>query len=604
MDFTKVKLVVWDLDETFWSGTLSEEGIAPIPAHVELIRRLTDCGVINSICSKNDAAPVAAKLHELGISDLFVMPSVDWSPKGQRLQRLIDDLQLRAPNVLFLDDNHLNREEALFYCPELMVAGPETIADLIAFVDAAPVADPEHRRLQRYKILETKVQERATSSSNDAFLHDSDIHVRFHDDALDQLDRMAELVARTNQLNFTKNRMPRDGLAVLLADPATTAGYVSVRDRFGEYGVVGFYAVRDGELVHFAFSCSTIGMGIEQFAYHHIGRPRLTVVGDVVSSLDDEGAPAWITLDEGDAAATTTAAPGEHGSRRILFKGPCDISSLIPYLDARAGRFDTEFNHPDDRGVMITAHNHTAHVVESVTRSRAELELLLEQAPFLNADAFSTDMFTGYDGVVLSLLPDSHEGLYRLKADPSLAVSFSSFTFDLTDPDHWDDFVDGTFVNHGYPFTREGLAAFTERFEFAGPIPIADMVANLELIRDRLDDGTLLLLLLGSEVAPAGETPEFRGHASRHQEVNRAAEAFASGRSNVRLVNFTEVVAGDDDFADGINHLKRRKYLEIAGRITAVLNDYFGDDVAGTVRGDQSLLRRAVRKLRGSVSRV
>ena len=24
MDFTKVKLIIWDLDETFWQGTLSE----------------------------------------------------------------------------------------------------------------------------------------------------------------------------------------------------------------------------------------------------------------------------------------------------------------------------------------------------------------------------------------------------------------------------------------------------------------------------------------------------------------------------------------------------------------------------------------------------
>jgi FkbH-like protein len=604
MDVTKVKLVVWDLDETFWSGTLSEEGITPIAENVDLIRRLTDCGIINSICSKNDAAPVDATLRELGIVDLFVMPSVDWSPKGQRLQRLIDDMQLRAPNVLFLDDNHLNREEALFYCPGLMTAGPETIAELMEFVADAPVADPQHTRLQRYKILETKVQERASSSSNDAFLRDSDIHVRFHDDTLDQLDRMAELVSRTNQLNFTKNRMPRDELASLIADPATTSAYVSVRDRFGEYGTVGFYAVRDGELVHFAFSCSTIGMGIEQFAYHHIGRPRLTVVGDVVSSLDGDQAPDWITVDEGDAPAAKDPEPTTHGSRRILFKGPCDISSLIPYLDARAGRFDTEFNHPDERGVMITAHNHTAHIVESVSRTRAEVELLLAQAPFLNADAFSTDMFTGYDAVVLSLLPDSHEGLYRLKADPSLAVSFSSFTFDLTDPAHWGDFVDGTFVNHGYPFTRDELSAFAERFEFAGPIPVAEMVTNLELIRDRLDDSALLLLLLGSEVAPGGETLEFRDHAQRHHEVNRAAEGFATGRRNVRIVNFTDIVTGDDDFAAGINHLKRRKYLELAGRISAVLNDYFDEDVAGTVRGDQSFLRRAVRSLRSGLARV
>ena len=33
-----IKLVIWDLDETFWQGTLSEEGIQVINENVEIIR--------------------------------------------------------------------------------------------------------------------------------------------------------------------------------------------------------------------------------------------------------------------------------------------------------------------------------------------------------------------------------------------------------------------------------------------------------------------------------------------------------------------------------------------------------------------------------------
>ncbi len=49
-----VKLIIWDLDETFWSGTLSEEGISPIVSNIELIKDLSARGIINSICSKNN----------------------------------------------------------------------------------------------------------------------------------------------------------------------------------------------------------------------------------------------------------------------------------------------------------------------------------------------------------------------------------------------------------------------------------------------------------------------------------------------------------------------------------------------------------------------
>ena len=49
-----VKLVVWDLDETFWKGTLSEEGITPIIGNIELVKQLAQRGIISSVCSKND----------------------------------------------------------------------------------------------------------------------------------------------------------------------------------------------------------------------------------------------------------------------------------------------------------------------------------------------------------------------------------------------------------------------------------------------------------------------------------------------------------------------------------------------------------------------
>ncbi len=50
---------------------------------------------------------------------------------------------------------------------------------------------------------------------------------------------------------------------------------------YGEYGIVGFYAVKDNTLVHFLFSCRTLGMGIEQYTYEKIGCPKLSRMLDV-----------------------------------------------------------------------------------------------------------------------------------------------------------------------------------------------------------------------------------------------------------------------------------------------------------------------------------
>ena len=39
----KVKLVIWDLDDTFWRGTLAEdESVAAIEANLGIVRALSD----------------------------------------------------------------------------------------------------------------------------------------------------------------------------------------------------------------------------------------------------------------------------------------------------------------------------------------------------------------------------------------------------------------------------------------------------------------------------------------------------------------------------------------------------------------------------------
>ena len=60
MELTKIKLVIWDLDETFWSGILSEEEPECIEKNVCLVKHLAERGIVSSICSK-----ISERLSEL-----------------------------------------------------------------------------------------------------------------------------------------------------------------------------------------------------------------------------------------------------------------------------------------------------------------------------------------------------------------------------------------------------------------------------------------------------------------------------------------------------------------------------------------------------------
>ena len=97
-----VRLVIWDLDETFWRGTLTEGGMTWRKEAEQAVIALAHRGIISSICSKNDAAQVDALLKRHGLRDYFVFPSISWEPKGPRLAQLIESIQLRPASVLFM----------------------------------------------------------------------------------------------------------------------------------------------------------------------------------------------------------------------------------------------------------------------------------------------------------------------------------------------------------------------------------------------------------------------------------------------------------------------------------------------------------------------
>jgi FkbH-like protein len=83
------------------------------------------------------------------------------------------------------------------------------------------------------------------------------------------LDRIAELVQRTNQFNTTGIRYSKDELREMLPnepDGATERELFAMRvgDRFGDHGLVGACVVRGDEVELFVMSCRVIGMGVER----------------------------------------------------------------------------------------------------------------------------------------------------------------------------------------------------------------------------------------------------------------------------------------------------------------------------------------------------
>ena len=132
--FEGIRLVIWDMDDTFWSGTLSLGPVSIVPSNVRLVKDLAACGILNSVCSKNDYEPVREELIKAGVWDYFRYPSVNWEEKGLRVREILKKTGIPQQEALYVDDNPLNLEDALRCCPDLITAGPDIFPLLAGFV--------------------------------------------------------------------------------------------------------------------------------------------------------------------------------------------------------------------------------------------------------------------------------------------------------------------------------------------------------------------------------------------------------------------------------------------------------------------------------------
>lgn len=597
VDYSKIKIVIWDLDETFWEGTFSEEEITPIPENIQLVKNLTDLGIVNAICSRNDKEPVDAKLKELGIDEYFVFNSIDWNPKGQKIKTMLSDMGLRAANALFLDDNHLNLEEAKYFNEDLMAAEPDEIKGLIDWVATQEKKDLVHKRLNQYKVLEKKNEEKQSMGSNEEFLLSSNIKVEIKNDCMTQIDRLSEMILRTNQLNFTKNRMEKDELIQLLETEGVEAGYVSAKDRFGDYGIIGMYVMQNNELIHFLFSCRTIGMGIEQYVYATLGYPKLTVEGTVIGEVDDSPIPAWINQNH----ESTEDEKAKTEDVSVLIKGPCDLKALFSYIDLGKNS-DNEFTFINEKGVSDEQINHTIHIVEAKTLSKTQKEWLGDELPFGDKKMFSDLIYRKkYDVVFISVLNEANLGLYRRKETGEI-VAFTECVFPMTDETNWDGYISGKLWTGGCKFTKEFLEEFSNKYEFIGRIKAEDTIKNMQFIRDNLPEDTLLVVMLGAELPFEGN--EFEAYIDRekkHKEYNDAVRTFAEGKENVDVLDVNKYITGQESYYQNINHFIPKVYYEMAQDMIDLINDWTGQEIASNNKFMEIKARtkQTVRKLLG-----
>lgn len=272
------KCVVFDLDNTLWDGILLEGSVQLRANIAETFRTLDERGILISVVSKNAPEDALAQLRRCGLEDYLLHPQIGWGPKSEGVRRVAQRLDIGIDTLIFVDDNPFERAEVAEVLPAVEVLPDTAMATLLDHPRLQGAVTDESRR-RRYMYKEAGARAEAAAAYGDdyqAFLRECRIEVEIRPPLPEDRERVTELVQRTNQLNFSGRKYKAEEVEAILADPTREKYAVRCRDRYGDYGIVGFcLAVREGggvRIQDLMLSCRVQGKFVEQALFAHLAR--------------------------------------------------------------------------------------------------------------------------------------------------------------------------------------------------------------------------------------------------------------------------------------------------------------------------------------------
>ncbi|MCU1261037.1 MAG: family phosphatase, partial [Bryobacterales bacterium] len=206
---------------------------------------------------------------------------VNWQPKSENIRSIAKELNLGLGSVLFLDDNPAECAEVRANCPEVLCLELPEPARVPAFLqhvwafDLAKVTDEDAVRSRHYQDNRERAAFEAEAPTYADFIQGLNLVVDIGEVTVEQLPRLAQLTQRTNQFNFTGRIRTMGEVRALVECPEATALTVTVKDRFGNYGLVGTVIYRRCANVlqvdTFLLSCRVLGKGVEHAMLARLG---------------------------------------------------------------------------------------------------------------------------------------------------------------------------------------------------------------------------------------------------------------------------------------------------------------------------------------------
>jgi FkbH-like protein len=284
------KVLVLDCDNTIWRGVVGEDGpggVALDPAFLgvqDFAVAVQAEGALVCLVSKNVEADVIEVFDTR--SDMVLKPAhivahrINWEEKASNLRSLAGQLNVGLDSFVFVDDNPVECGQMLETLPEvvtLQLPPPDEVGSFLGNLwtfDKAAVTQEDARRTSMYRENAARDSFEAEAQDIGEFLAALELKIEIASPGDDEWPRVSQLTQRTNQFNFTTTRRSEAEMRALAAAGVEVLA-VHVRDRFGDYGLVGVVIAQRGEVAlevdTFLLSCRVLGRGVEHAIVAKLG---------------------------------------------------------------------------------------------------------------------------------------------------------------------------------------------------------------------------------------------------------------------------------------------------------------------------------------------
>jgi FkbH-like protein len=285
------KVIILDLDDVLWGGTVGETGWQGISlgghdpsgeAFVDFqrdLKALSRRGILLAIVSKNEetvAIEAIAKHPEMVLKmDDFAGWRINWQDKAANIIDLMAELKLGVESAVFIDDSPVERARVREALPQLFV--PEWPSDKRLYTEALlsldcfdrpSLTDDDRQRVRMYAVDRERKESQPQLNNLEEWLVTLKTTLRVEELNQSNLPRAAQLLNKTNQMNLSTRRMSEVDFQAWASGKDRRAWTFRVSDKFGDSGLTGILSIElngsRARIIDFVLSCRVMGRKIEE----------------------------------------------------------------------------------------------------------------------------------------------------------------------------------------------------------------------------------------------------------------------------------------------------------------------------------------------------